>query len=124
MEYVEEECSIEEALENSIQFLMKERAKYGPLTQEYFALTQRIADETETLKNARLGKQAEIEADVQRMNKHATLWNMLGNVAGNIAGTTIGSLINRSNVKTVVGYEQDGGIVNSKGMTFITKPKG
>lgn len=127
-EYEEEEYDedddIVDLIKQEIRNLMKERSKYRKTSQTYMIYTQRISEATEQLRNAEEADNDRAQKDCAIRNKNTALYQTLGTVVGNIAGSTIGALINRSNVKTVVGYEQDGGIVNSKGMSFITKPRG
>jgi len=120
----DDELPLEQLFENSVRALIKERKKYDPRSPEYYALSQRIADETETLKNAQLANNESVQARNTERHKHDQLFGILGNVAGTVAGTTIASLINRQNVKSVVQAEQDGAIIGSKATTFLTKPRG
>ena len=82
-------------------------------------LGQRISEETENLRNMEEAENEAAQKDCAIRNKNTALYQTLGTVFGNVAGSTLGALINRSNVKTVVGYENDGGIVNSKAMKFV-----
>ena len=123
-EEIDDEDDIIELIKSEIRQLMKERSKYSRTSRTYMVYTQRITEATETLRNAEEAENEQAQKVCAIRNKNTALYQTLGTVFGNIAGSTIGALINRSNVKTVVGYEQDGGIVNSKGMTFITKPHG
>lgn len=115
----EEEETLQDLFKDNIRSLIKERAKYASTSEEYMVLTQRIGEETENLRNAEEADNEQAQKVCAIRNKNTALWQTLGTVAGNIAGSTIGAFINRSNVKTVVGYEQDGGIVNSKALKFV-----
>lgn len=115
----EEEETLQELFKKNIRSLIKERSKYESTSEEYMVLTQRIGEETENLRNAEEADNEQAQKVCAIRNKNTALWQTLGTVAGNVAGSTIGAFINRSNVKTVVGYEQDGGIVNSKAMKFV-----
>ncbi len=115
----EEEETLQDLFKDNIRSLIKERAKYPSTSEEYMVLTQRIGEETENLRNAEEADNEQAQKVCAIRNKNTALWQTLGTVAGNIAGSTIGAFINRSNVKTVVGYEQDGGIVNSKALKFV-----
>lgn len=114
----DEEVDIVKILKEEIHALTKEKKKYSPLSNEYMVLTQRISDATEQLSNAEAADNEHAQKECALRNKNTALLQTFGTVVGNIAGSTIGALINRSNVKTVVGYENDGGIVNSKAMKY------
>ena len=88
------------------------------MSEEYMVLTQRISDATEQLQNAEAADNERAQKDCAIRNKNTALYQTLGTVVGNIAGSTIGALINRSNVKTVVDCENNGGIVNSKAIKY------
>ena len=118
-EEIDEEIDIVDLIKDEIRQLIKERSKYKKTSQTYMVYTQRISEATEQLRNAEEAENEKAQKTCALRNKNTALFQTLGTVAGNIAGSTIGALINRSNVKTVVGYENDGGIVNSKGMKFI-----
>lgn len=115
----ERELSVIELSEQNIRILYAELEKYSPTSETYMVLMQRISEATEQLRNTKEADEAEAQASNARRNRNIALYQTLGTVVGNIAGSTIGALINRSNVKTVVGYEEEGGIVNSKAMKFV-----
>lgn len=115
----EEDFDIARLFKQNIQKLFEERSKYDSHSEMYCILTQRISEETENLRNAEEASNQSAQRDCAIRNKNTALWQTLGTVVGNVAGSTIGSLINRSNVKTVVKYEEEGGIVNSKALKFV-----
>lgn len=123
-EEIDEDVSIVDLIKEEIRDLMRERSKYRKTSQTYMVYTQRISEATEQLRNAEEAENEKAQKECSIRNKNTALYQTLGTVFGNIAGSTIGALINRSNVKTVVGCEQQGGIVKSQGMNFITKPRG
>lgn len=103
----------------SIKKLMKEREQYGSLSEQYMVLTQRIGDEQENLRIAEAALNDRTQRDVAEHTKNAVYWQAAGNLFGNLGGQLISSFMNRKNVKTVVGVENDGEIVNSKAMKFV-----
>lgn len=111
-------------IKDEIRQLYKERSQYASTSRTYMVLTQRITEATEELRNAEDAENARVQKECAMRNKYTALAGSIGSAFGNFAGTVVSGLLNRSNVKTVVGYENDGGIVNSKGMSFITKPRG
>ena len=115
----EEELDIVTLIEQNIRQLMTERSNYPSTSETYMILTMRISEATEQLRNAEEARNERAQRDCAIRNRNTALYQTLGTVAGNIAGSTIGALINRSNVKTVVGYEGEGGIVNSKALKFV-----
>lgn len=115
----EEEVELATLFRQNIRQLIKERSQYPSTSEEYMVLGQRIAEETENLRNMEEAENEAAQKDCAIRNKNTALYQTLGTVVGNVAGSTLGALINRSNVKTVVGYENDGGIVNSKAMKFV-----
>ena len=118
-EETEDEFNVAKMFKENIQALFDERRKYPATSEMYMVLSQRISEETANLRNAEEAEEARAQKDCAIRNRNTALWQTLGTVVGNIAGNTIGAMINRSNVKTVVGYEEDGGIVNSKAMKFV-----
>lgn len=123
MEIGEDE-DISELIKEEIRQLMRERSKYSATSRTYMVYTQRITEASDQLRNAEAAENEKAQKVCAIRNKNTALLQTAGTVLGNIAGSTIGALINRSNVKTVVGCEENGGIINSKGMSFITKPRG
>lgn len=119
MDEEEEDFDVASMFKDNIKRLFEERRKYSTMSQEYMVLTQRISEETENMRNAEEAKNELAQRDCAIRNKNTALWQTLGTVVGNIAGNTIGAMINRQNVKTVVNYEEDGGIVNSKALKFV-----
>ena len=117
-EQEEDEEDIVDMFKSEIRRLTKERSQYGSLSQEYMVLTQRISDITEQIRNAEEANNEKAQQESARRGKHDALLQMAGGIAGNIAGTVVGCMFNRANVKTVVGYENDGGIVNSKALKY------
>lgn len=115
----EEEFDVASMFKENIKRLFEERKKYPATSETYMVLTQRISEETENMRNAEEAKNELAQRDCAIRNKNTALWQTLGTVVGNIAGNTIGAMINRQNVKTVVNYEEDGGIVNSKALKFV-----
>ena len=115
----EEEVELATLFRQNIRQLIKERSQYPSTSEEYMVLGQRISEETENLRNMEEAENEAAQKDCAIRNKNTALYQTLGTVFGNVAGSTLGALINRSNVKTVVGYENDGGIVNSKAMKFV-----
>ena len=115
----EEDETLQELFKKNIRNLIKERSKYDSTSEEYMVLTQRIGEETENLRNAEEADNEQAQKVCAIRNKNTALWQTLGTVFGNVAGSTIGAFINRSNVKTVVDCEQNGGIVNSKAFKFV-----
>lgn len=118
-EEIDEEIDIVDLIKDEIRQLIKERSKYKKTSQTYMVYTQRISEATEQLRNAEEAENEKAQKTCAIRNKNTALFQTLGTVVGNIAGSTIGALINRSNVKTVVGFENDGGIANSKALKFI-----
>ncbi|MDT3388629.1 MAG: hypothetical protein LIR46_12855 [Bacteroidota bacterium] len=114
----EEDLDITLMLKRNIKMLNEEKKKYPIFSQEYNILDQRILDATEQLRNIETAESENAQKECAQRNKNAMLWQTLGNVFGNVAGTTIGAMFNRSNVKTVVNYENEGGIVNSKAIKY------
>lgn len=126
LEYVEEEEDLVELAMRKIYRLRNEREQFKPGSQEYACLTSLIKDEGEILESYKRAKSedaqrraAEAAAISANANRYQWAWQLGGQVLGNIAGQTIGALFNRQNVKTVVGVEEDGGLVNSKAMKFV-----
>ena len=119
-EYEDEEVEedIADLFKKNIRLLIKERSQYPSTSETYMVLTQRIAEETENLRNAEEADNERAQKSCAIRNKNTALWQTAGTVLGNVAGSTIGALINRSNVKTVVGVEENGGIVKSSAMKF------
>lgn len=109
----EEELSIAELIEKNIRGLIEQRSKYPATSEEYCVLSERIKDETENLRNMKEAEESAAQTDCALRNKNTALYQTLGTIAGNIAGQTIGAMINRRNVHDVLGYENEGGIVNS-----------
>lgn len=118
-EEVDDETEIVDLIKSEIRQLIRERSKFSRTSRTYMVYTQRISEATEQLRNAEEAENEKAQKTCAIRNKNTALYQTLGTVAGNIAGSTIGALINRGNVKTVVGYENDGGIVNSKALKFI-----
>lgn len=118
-EEIDDEVDIVDLIKDEIRQLNRERSKYKKTSQTYMVYTQRISDATEQLRNMEAAENENAQKDCAIRNKNTALYQTLGSIGGNIVGSTIAALINRWNVKTVVGYENDGGIVNSKGMKFI-----
>ena len=114
----EEDLDLVLMLKRNIKMLNEEKKKYSIFSQEYNVLDQRILDATEQLQHIETAESENAQKEYAQRNKNAMLWQTLGNVFGNVAGTTIGAMFNRSNVKTVVGYENEGGIVNSKAIKY------
>ena len=118
-EEVDEDKVFIETYRNDIRRLIAERSKYKYGEEMYDKLTQYISVATEQLKDAEIAMNERAQGECARRNKNTALFQTLGTVAGNVLGSTIGALINRKNVKTVVGIENAGEIVNSKAMKFV-----
>lgn len=115
----EEDMSLTELFDRNIRKLMIERSKYPPTSDVYQVLTDRINEESESLRNMKSADNEEAQKIVALRNKNAGRWQIVGNVIGNAAGAFIGGCFNRQNVKTVVGYEEEGGIVKSSATKFL-----
>ncbi len=118
-DYEEEEVDLIKETERTIAYLRRERIKYPMTSQEYMVVTQRIEEETRSLQNLKESRAADANMITAKSNRYAWAWQLGGQVLGNIAGQTISSLMNMRNVDTVVNYEQNGGIVNSKATKFL-----
>ena len=120
----EEEDDIEEfdlvaEYKRSIRDLIRKRRKYEPESKEYMVLTQRIADETENLNNAESAENQKAQRITAEKNRYVGLLSTVGNFVGSFGGQMVSTMMNRKNVKTVVGCEDEGGIVKSAATKFI-----
>ena len=107
------------SVEDEIRSILKEMKNYSKVSQEYMVLSQRLADLSETKKNLECADNEAAQRESAERTKNAWAWQIGGNILGGVAGQTISALFNRKNVKTVVGYEEEGGLVKSSGMKFI-----
>ena len=115
----EEDYLTVEDYQREIKRLMKLRKQFSPLSDEYADYTELIGRETENLRNMQAAENEYAQAETARRNKHTAALAAAGSTLGNFAGQVVTSLINRKNVMTVVGYESDGGIVNSAAKKFV-----
>ena len=115
----EEDIDLVTEFKRSIADMRKKREKYDMTSPEYANLTKLIIDETESLKMLQAAENEKAQSDTARSNRYTGLIQAVGNMVGNFGGQLVTSMINRKNVKSVIGYEDDGGIVNSKAVKFI-----
>lgn len=113
----EEEFDLIAETKRNIRYLIEERRKYDPLTEKYMVLSQRIADETENLRNLEGADNEHAQKETAERNRYTGIFNIIGNVVGSFGGSLATALINRKNVKTVVGKEEEGDLPMRSGAT-------
>lgn len=117
----EEEFDLVDEIKRNIRSLMNERRKYKPMSEEYMILTQRIADETENLRNAEAGENERAQRISAEKNRYIGAATIVANVIGSFGGKLVESLMNRKNVKTVVCKEDEGDLPMRSGATKFLK---
>lgn len=117
----EEEYDLVAELRANIKDLIQERRKYNPTSNDYMILSQRIADETETLRNVEESEDHHAQKISAERNRYIGVMQIAGNVLGSFGGQLATALINRKNVKTVVGKEDEGELPMRSGATKFLK---
>lgn len=118
-EYVDGNEEIIELYRNNIRKLYAEREKYNYGEEMYETITNYISITTAQLRDAEEAQSNRAQGEYARRNKNNTIFQTVGSIVGPVLANTITALINRKNVKTVVGIENSGELVNSKAIKFV-----
>ena len=117
----EDEFDLVAELKRSVKSLIEKQQKYDPMSEEYMILEQRIIDKTEALRNAETGENERAQRISAEKNRYIGAATIVGNVIGSFGGKLVESLMNRKNVKTVVGKEDEGDLPMRSGATKFLK---
>lgn len=119
----EEEMDENDMINREKHRLLDIMSKLDPTSQEYMVISQRLADITECSRNEAETIQAKKQADQIDRQRWAWIAPTICQTLGGIAGSYISQRESRKTVKSVIDYEHDGGILNTKSLSFMSKPR-